>query len=325
MQSLLGDIFSKFYSTYGFEGVFGTFNPNSPVFYYYQRFLNLFMNRFKYDGLPEETKKITLRNNRLEMWLFFAPAVAWFKDETLGLQVLPVSSNNATKMGIDGLPKEWFVRAGNGYERHLNEKNSVLMFNDEAFSIPFVHIGYELSFLATIDITHKQHLKALRQPLLMEIEEDEKGSAEKFIKELDAYKDVIKIRKRSGRNVRDKVAPYNMQVFNSGATIMTDELNKDFTTFENRILTYLGINNVTFEKKERMLTGELSSNDQIVQSNFTNALECRREAVERVNEMFGTSISVEPKDLEAPMTEQVNTQAQNYRRDGNEQSNVPVQ
>ena len=314
MQSLLGDIFSKYYNDYGFPGLFGAFNPRSPIFYYYQRFLNLFMNRFKYDNLPDETKKITLRNNRLEMWLFFAPAVAWFKDEVMGLQVLPVSSNEANKQGIDGLPKEWIVSAGNGYRRKLNENNSVLMFNDEAFSIPFVHIGYELSFMSLIDMTHRQNLKALRQPLFMELEEDEKGSAEKFVKTFSDYEDIIKVRVKAGKTAREKLSPFNMQVFNSGAQIITDELNKDFTTFENRILTYLGINNVTFEKKERMLTGELSQNDQLVQSNFTNALDCRKNAIERVNEMFGVDITVEPRDFEAPLTEQVNTQSQNYRR-----------
>ena len=100
--------------------------------------------------------------------------------------------------------------------------------------------------------------------------------------------------------------------------------NKDFVTFENRIFTYLGLNNVTFEKKERMLTGELSQDDQVIQSNYSNALNCRKTAIEQMNKMFGTSITIKPAVYSAPDTDMVNTQAQNFSREEIQNDRIPT-
>ncbi len=314
MQNIIDDTFGYWLDRFGYNELWQlTAGHNRAYMLFMQRFLNIFLNRFELKNLPEETARITCYNNNQERFQFFAPAVSIFKDGALGVQVLPVMSWNSER-DIAGFPLEWEVTAGNGYKKKLNRDNAVLMYNDMAFTVPFIHLLYELSFMVDIDNTHRQNLFALRQPILMEITEDEKKSAAKFVDNLRDFADIIKVRVReTERGMKDKTGPFDMKVFNSGATIIGDELNKDFVNFENRALTYLGINNVTFEKKERMLTGELSQNDQLVQSNFTNALTCRKNAWELANKMFGTSVEVVPMEYKAPMTQQVNTQSQNYQ------------
>ncbi len=324
-QNSIGDTFGFAVERFGHAGVWNLLaQKDRGYLLYMQRFLNLFMNRYKYSGLPTKSIDSTFRNNGFERWLFFTPAVSIFKDDALGVQMLPVSGWDSER-NIAGFPKSWEVVAGNGYRRVCTDKDSVLMFNDDAYSVPFLHILYELEYMINIDRTHRQNINALRMPFVIELTEDDQKSAQKFVDEFDDYSDVIKIRKRAmDKAIRDR-APYNMQLFNSGAQMLGDELNKDFVSFENRILTYLGYNNVTLEKKERMLTGELSQNDQVVQSNYTNAYNCRNQAIERANEMFGTNMKVEPSEFFAPETTQVNTQAQNYKAggDGNGQD-VPA-
>ncbi len=317
MQNIINDTFGYWLNRFGYNELWQTMTGNKRAYLLYmQRFLNIFLNRFELKNLPEETARITCYNNNQERFQFFAPAVSIFKDEALGVQVLPVMSWESER-DIAGFPVEWTVTAGNGYKKRLNRDNAVLMYNDMAFSVPFIHLLYEISFMVDIDNTHRQNLFALRQPLLMEVTEDEKKSAAKFVSNLKEFSDVIKVRIReSDKGLKDRAAPYNMQVFNSGVQMLGDELNKDFVNFENRALTYLGINNVTFEKKERMLTGELSQNDQLVQSNFTNALTCRRNAWDMANKMFGTNVKVEPMEYLAPTTMQVNTQSQGYQGGG---------
>ncbi len=324
-QNSLNDTFGFYLDRFGYNELWRSVAGNNRAYLLFmQRFLNYFMNRFEYDGVPEESKKMTFRDNVFERSLFFTTANAFFEDPQLGLQVLPVSGWSGER-DIAGFPKTWEVNAGNGYKKNLTYKNSVLMFNDMSYTIPFLHILYEMSFMVEIDNTHRQNLRALRQPVIMEVTEDEKKSAEKFIGELSEYSDIIKVRKRVvDKSLRGSTNPYNMTVFNSGAQMITDELNKDFVTFENRIFTYLGLNNVTFEKKERMLTGELSQNDQVIQSNFSNALQCRETAIEQVNKMFGVSLSVKPATYRAPDTDMVNTQAQNFKREGVDNAGTPI-
>lgn len=324
-QNSISDSFGFLVDRFGYNAMWQAASKNNRAYLLFmQRFMNYYMNRFEYEGIPDESKDVTFRNNNFERWLFFTTAVAIFEDKQLGVQVLPVSGWSG-KRDIGGFPKSWEVNAGNGYHKELSHEDSVLMFNDRAFSIPFLHILYELSFMVDIDNTHRQNIRALRQPFILELTEDEKKSGEAFIRQFDGFDDVIKIRKRVvEKAVRQGATQDVMHAFNSGVTAMGDELNKDFVSFENRIFTYLGLNNVTFEKKERMLTGELSQNDQVIQSNFTNALECRRSALERANKLFGTSMSVKPATYVAPDTDMVNTQSQNFERGGEGDDSVPA-
>lgn len=285
------------------------------LFLIVQKFLNIFCERIKYEDLPEETENVTANNNILETMIFFAPSLAWFKDETLGLQVLPTTGEY--DFTITGMPTSWKVRGANGYERTLNKDNSVLMFNDNSFSIPFLHVMYEAELMADCDMTHRQELKAHRRPLIMEIEEDEKKSANKFVSELTDFKDVIKIRLREQNAKNPRQQPFNTQVFAPAAAEFNGKVfMDDYKEFENRVLTYFGINNVNIEKRERLLTGEISSNDMIIQLNFTSALNSRKEAIGKVNKMFGTNIKVEPNKLYALRAQNLNTQAQQFSRGG---------
>ena len=105
-----------------------------------QNYINLFVNRADYEGLPEEFLSITGMNRIWLFNLFFSPAIVFFKHEALGLQALPVCG--MSKINIAGFPTEWTAYSANGKTYKLNENNSVLMFNDRAYSIPFIKMLY---------------------------------------------------------------------------------------------------------------------------------------------------------------------------------------
>ena len=60
----------------------------------------------------------------------------------------------------------------------------------------------------------------------------------------------------------------------------------------NEALTYLGINNTGAQKRERMLAIESSQAQGGTISSRYSRLQSRREAVEKINAMFGTNIEV---------------------------------
>ena len=57
-------------------------------------------------------------------------------------------------------------------------------------------------------------------------------------------------------------------------------------------MTYLGISNVNIQKKERLITDEVTRNQGGTVASRYSRLESRREAVEKINAMFGTNIEV---------------------------------
>lgn len=272
-----------------------------------QDYLTLYSNAFDYENLPDDFMQVTGKNR---MWLamkFFAPCVCFFKDEAKGLQCLPVSGMG--KWNIGGMPEEWTAYGANGVSYKRDNTNSVLMFNDYSFGIPFFRVLYDLDLMMECDNTHRQNLRAQRQPLIVEMEEDEKKSADKFIAELE--NDVIKVRKRSGGGKRATDRPYDTKAFESGKQFQGDQLASDYRYFENRILTRLGYNNENVEKKERLLVDEVNSNNEVVDSFLTARLECEKEAFEKINKLWGYNIQVKPRKLktfEKEQTENVDTE-----------------
>lgn len=72
----------------------------------------------------------------------------------------------------------------------------------------------------------------------------------------------------------------------------------------NDCMTMLGINNANQDKTERLVSGEADARSEQVGANRAIALNERERACEKINKMFGTSISVRwneelNKDLDA--------------------------
>lgn len=73
-------------------------------------------------------------------------------------------------------------------------------------------------------------------------------------------------------------------------------LGNDFTTFmtsiESMFLSFIGINNVNFEKKERLILDEVNANNQNTQAVARVWLDSMNESMKRVNDMFDLNLSV---------------------------------
>ena len=62
---------------------------------------------------------------------------------------------------------------------------------------------------------------------------------------------------------------------------------------ESEIHTILGLNNVNFEKKERLLVDEVKANNETIENEISASLRTRKEACKLINEFYNLNISVE--------------------------------
>ena len=78
-----------------------------------------------------------------------------------------------------------------------------------------------------------------------------------------------------------------LKAINTEAPYVVDKLTEYKKEIWNEALTYLGINNVSVKKKERLTENESSENNELVNLNLQAMLAPRLEACRQFNELFG--------------------------------------
>lgn len=269
----------------------GTAGDDVTLFNLLSFYYDLYLSRFKYNGVPESIKKSMYDLSNLDRWLWYHPAVCFFEDPELGLQVLPVTADaNFNKVFF---PTSWSVYGANGYRVDgLTNDNSVLVFNDKTRLMPFLYVIKYARKILKLEAVANVNIDDQKNPYIIEIDEEEKKSAEKFFGEVDSGAHRIFTRKKGKGSITENINVNQLKV-----EFMVDRYLSAVDKYENKILTFLGYNTVQIEKAERLITSEADSNNEKTHAQFTSAFEARQTAFERVNYMFGEHLTVEPNRL----------------------------
>ena len=86
---------------------------------------------------------------------------------------------------------------------------------------------------------------------------------------------------------KKQLSPDSIKALKTEAPFVADKIMEYKKQIWNEALTFLGINNLALEKKERVLTSEVSSNNELINLNLQARLSCRKKACEQFNELFG--------------------------------------
>lgn len=243
---------------------------------------NIAINIFEWKGLEDISPSLT--SEIIEETLYDKGCCLFFKDSNLGYMALPVAPAN--KLNVYRKPTN-FRAIGNNYTKEYNVDNSVLIKNNTLKKATFDIIDYYTSKLADIELTKDLHRNAHKTPIVLETTEDTLLTAKNIFKKVHANEPVIfKNRTRGEGEV-------GVNVLNANVPYINDKLEDDYHNYEARILTALGLDNYVEDKKERVQSAEVESQQEYIISSFRASLNERKKACEAINKMFGLNLSVD--------------------------------
>lgn len=264
-------------------------------------YLTIATKLFKWKNLPKE-----IPVDIMEFNLIGGGRVVFFKDADIGYMALPTGGFG--KINNYALPTQYIAIGQAGYTRQVDDTNSVIIKNDPLYMPSFFYIDKMCKRLADIFEAIQVNVNACKQPFIAE------GEKEEMLSFKNAYEQVAGNRPLIAFNAKSNIREKPFQVFNTGAVYYGDKFTSLMQATECMLLTYLGINNTNIEKRERVNTQEVSSNDDIINYHLFQRLEARQKACEEINKMFGLDISVEinkeyidkelAKDLQNTMVQQ---------------------
>lgn len=244
---------------------------------YVDRLCELSISMFDWENVPDS---IDVRF--LEMTLFRNGSAVYFNDEVLGNLALPVAMNG--RWNVYNVPVKRRAYASNGYNRELTDKDSVIIYNNMIRTNSVLLCEQYARRLWNLDRIIDVNANAQKTPILIQCNEQQRLTMLNLYKEYDGNEPFI---------FGDKNLDLNgIKAITTGAPYVSDKLYQLKTEIWNEALTYLGISNINYQKKERMISDEVIRNQGGTIASRYSRLESRRQAADMINKMFGTNIEV---------------------------------
>lgn len=256
---------------------------NETYFDYLERLKKIAMSLFEWTNLPE-----SMNSRWLEMCLYYKGMAALLYDEDFGF--INTQAVSAGTINIYGLPtkincfsfsynKDRRLYSGLNPESAKDE-DCVLVLNNwdavptcstiELFALRL----YEAERSCDVNIKNQKF------PVIISTTENQRFTLKKMYEQVDGNEPAIFGDKNTGIND-------SIKVLNTGSPFVADKLMEYKKQIWNEALTFLGINNIDVEKKERLIASEATTNNEVVNLNLLSYLAPRKEAAKQFNEKFG--------------------------------------
>ena len=247
----------------------------------YDRYKMLALNMFRWEGLPD-----TIKSRHIENSLYHNGLCIIINDENLGF--ISVPCNYGANLNINNEPTE-VITTGYNYIKTIKymsdkekDKCQLILNNDLAIGNK-EYIEYFAQKMYEVDTVIRANINQQKYPWFIPCDPKLKNSIKLMFEKVDNLEPLI---------LADKsIITEGIQVLTTNTPYVADKLNEYKFELEREILTFLGLNN-NFEKKERLLTNEVDSNNQFIEANIDIQYKNRLIAQDYLNSKFGWNCKV---------------------------------
>jgi len=279
--------FSKNFYKNNYEFIDSATLNNETFQDYLYRLRKLALSRFKWT-LPKSMNEIWLEKSLYEFGM-----ASFLKDKNYGL--INTKCCSSGNLNIYGLPTrlncysfeyQSIRKLYTGLEGKTEAQIEYLE-NSEAILVPnnwdFIPTESTLLLYAyrlyQADRTCDVNIGAMRTPVLILVPENQKLAMENLYVQYEGNRPVI-------FGDKDSLSPDSIRSIKTEAPFIADKIMDYKKKIWNEALTFLGINNIQEDKKERLITDEANQNNEVINLNLQSYLEPRQEACRQFNEKF---------------------------------------
>lgn len=255
---------------------------NATYAQYFNRLTELAISMFEYKNLPD-----SIDPRFLELTLFSDGQAVWFKDDVLNKEyALQVMTGG--NLSVYRIPNNRRAYAVNGYQKKLNENNSVIIYNNMLHTNSMLDVRMFAQRLYNLDRIIDVNANAQKTPILIQCRPEQRLTMMNLYKEYDGNSPVI--------FAGDNLDVNGIKVLKTDAPYVADKIYQLKTQVWNEALTYFGISNINVQKKERLITDEVTRNQGGTIASRYSRLESRRQAFDKINKMFDHNIEVDYRE-----------------------------
>ncbi len=238
-------------------------------------------SRFLYENVPDG-----IDTRFLEYSLYVNGTACLFYDDMVE-QYMSMKAIVQSGLNEYGLPYRFIGQGYNEYQKELTLDNAVLVLNNDLMLGDMPTVQMYAHILANFDTTVLMNSTTLRKPYMF------LGDKKSEMTMRTIWKKILKFEPLFLSNKSYNAE--NIQVLDllKGSGHYLKDCYEIKTNYFNEFLTHMGVSNVAQQKKERMLSDEVSRGMGGSLSFRNSPYECRSKAIDQFNEMFGESMTVD--------------------------------
>lgn len=257
---------------------------------YLYRFTKIGLSMFEWINLPK-----SMNSRYLEMCLFYLGKAALLKDSQYGF--INTKCTGSGDINIYGLPTTLHCFSYDFYTDRKLYTGLNPMYTDkqrearENYECILVMNNWEgLPTISTLELfayrlyeaqrTCDTNVIAQKTPVLLVADETQRLFLENLYNQYNGNQPFI-------FGDKDQLGENTLKCINTQAPFVADKLTEYKKEIWNEALTFLGVNNIMLEKKERLVTDEANSNNELINLNLESFLAPRLEACRQFNEKYG--------------------------------------
>lgn len=256
--------------------------------FYISKYFNLYMNAYKFNGLDYQQKDFLLRKFWSIGTLAFFTTKATSDLKPQGeLVITPYATS---KLNIYDFPVEVnliALKPVNFIPRtpQMVDRDVVIGYAQRNKKPVFYMVETLIDKIVEVEMILRTSLKSQKTPWMIAYTPESETQKENIKNNLESDNPYIFIESQDVNSFKALV---------SGANYTADKLYALKQCYENELREYLGIDNLGVnEKKEHLITSEVESNNEAIESAGECFLDCLKELCERIREVLGYEVSVE--------------------------------
>lgn len=258
------------------------YNAQQSLNYLISRMLNLASSSVKWEGLPDYIDTVLLENclNRT------GSAIIGYDDVTDKYWV----GQNASVGMIDfyGYPMNRKMIGANGVNINFTPETSVIIYNNSTRSADLWVFEWFAQQLSNILCAVQINVNTQKTMPLIPTSQEQQLTIQNVYDNISANIPYTLV----DGNSMNVEAFRNALTFDNRKSFTSDLMLGVYRELWNQILTFIGINNVNVEKRERTNVPEINSNLDEILVMRRNRLNSREKACKQMKELFGLDVTV---------------------------------
>ena len=269
---------------------------------YRRQMITLAQNVFEFVNLPEY-----IDVSYLNKTLVFNGAIAFFKDEVLGVIALPFDVIG--NLDVYGRPIEIMARSANGrYYRKLKRDEFVIMYDNNG-RYPIFDDIYQIADRISLCVrTQDVNIFQQRTPRYWLTDKDNEYTVRNTLNDVEGFMENVLAYKTLDLD--------SLSTVQAPAPYVTDKIDDHLTRLWAEFFRLIGVANIQEQKKERIIVDEMIASQGGTIASRYSRFEPRSKAIKEINKKWGLDIVVRYYDGE-PTTEEVDSDVFSISNDSN--------